>query len=152
VAREDEVERLYREQSGPLWRSIVAATGSREVADDAVAEAFTLALEALPSIREPPRWLWRVAFRIAWRDVRRRRREAGAMIEDPYEDRHADPGVMVALRRISPSQRAALVLRYYADLPVKEVAAAMSTTSAAVRVHIMRGRRRLQQLLEEDDE
>ena len=150
LTRGSEVERLYREESGRLWRSIVAATGNREVADDAVAEAFTLALEAFPSIREPVRWLWRVAFRLAWRDIRRRGLEAGSMIEDTYEDRHADPGLIRALHRVSPNQRTALVLHYYADLPVKEVAAAMDTTAAVVRVHLLRGRRRLKSLLEGD--
>ena len=59
---------------------------------------------------------------------------------------------MVALRRLTPSQRAAVYLHYRADLPVREVAQVMGTSSAAVKVHLMRGRRRLAELLRESEE
>jgi RNA polymerase sigma factor (sigma-70 family) len=57
-----------------------------------------------------------------------------------------------ALRQFSPSQRAAVFLHYQADLPVREVAKLMGTSAAAVRVHLMRGRRRLADLLGEHDD
>jgi RNA polymerase sigma factor (sigma-70 family) len=57
-----------------------------------------------------------------------------------------------ALRQISPGQRAAIFLHYEADQPVREVARLMGTSSAAVRVHLLRGRRRLAELLREGDE
>jgi len=57
-----------------------------------------------------------------------------------------------ALRQLSPSQRAALFLHYEADLPVRNVARLMGTSAAAVRVHLMRGRRRLADLLGEHDD
>jgi len=57
--------------------------------------------------------------------------------------------LVAALQRLSDKQRASVVLHYYADYPVKEVAAITGTTSAAVRMHLNRGRRRLRELLEE---
>jgi len=44
---------------------------------------------------------------------------------------------------------AELYLRHQADLPLDEVARLMGSSSAAVRVHLMRGRRRLAKLLPE---
>ena len=70
----------------------------------------------------------------------------------------ADPpdiaGVLAALRRLSPNQRAAIVLCYEADLPIAEVARRMGIAAVTVRVHIHRGRARLRELLgaEEVDE
>jgi RNA polymerase sigma-70 factor (ECF subfamily) len=61
-------------------------------------------------------------------------------------------GVIDALRRLSPNQRAAVVLRYEADLSVEEVARRMGTAQATVRVHVLRGRRRLQELLGEQED
>jgi RNA polymerase sigma-70 factor (ECF subfamily) len=55
-----------------------------------------------------------------------------------------------ALRQLSPSQRAAVYLHYEADLAVREVASLMGTSVAAVKVHLMRGRRRLASLLGEE--
>jgi RNA polymerase sigma-70 factor (ECF subfamily) len=59
-----------------------------------------------------------------------------------------------ALRALSPNQRAAVVLRYEADLPVGEIARRMGMSAATVRVHLHRGRNRLRELLgnEETDD
>jgi DNA-directed RNA polymerase specialized sigma24 family protein len=43
-------------------------------------------------------------------------------------------------------------LHYRADLPVREVAHITGMSSAAVRVHLMRGRRRLAELLGDEDD
>lgn len=42
--RQPEVERLYRTEVGWLWRAVMAYCGDREIANDAVAEAFTQVL------------------------------------------------------------------------------------------------------------
>jgi RNA polymerase sigma-70 factor, ECF subfamily len=60
----------------------------------------------------------------------------------------ADTGeLMAALRRLSPMQRGAIVLRYEADLPVDEIARRMGIAAPTVRVHLHRGRNRLRELL-----
>jgi RNA polymerase sigma-70 factor (ECF subfamily) len=113
-----------------------------------VAEAFARALEQAGQIRDPVPWLYRTAFRLAAEDLRRERRTS-----EPEADRADVPapglGALVpALRRLSPAQRAAVVLHYEADLPVQEVARRMGTSASAVKVHLFRGRRRLRELLE----
>ena len=55
--------------------------------------------------------------------------------------------LIVALRRLSPKQRAAIVLRHVADLEMDEVAKRMGTATPTVRVHLHRGRMRLRELL-----
>jgi RNA polymerase sigma-70 factor (ECF subfamily) len=60
--------------------------------------------------------------------------------------------VIAALRRLSPSQRAAVVLHYYADLPIREVSRRMGTSAAAVKVHLHRGRRRMRVLLADEED
>jgi RNA polymerase sigma-70 factor, ECF subfamily len=56
-----------------------------------------------------------------------------------------------ALRSLSAKQRAAVVLHHAGGYPVREVAAMIGSTTAAVKIHLMRGRRRLRELLEDDD-
>lgn len=48
------------------------------------------------------------------------------------------PAVMSALRSLPARQREVLVLRYFADLPEDEIAAATGLTAAAVRGHAAR--------------
>lgn len=47
--------------------------------------------------------------------------------------------LMAALRRLPPRQRAAVVLRYYEDLPEADVARLMGTGTASVRSQASRG-------------
>jgi len=56
-----------------------------------------------------------------------------------------------ALRRLSPNQRAAIVLRHVMDLDIAEVANRMGIASPTVRVHLHRGRARLRQLLGDEE-
>jgi len=147
-------EQLFRDIAPGLWRTIYAfAAGRRAVADDAVAEAFARALERAGQIRDPVPWLYRTAFRLAAEDLRRERTEPKLEPEpDHAAASAAGLGALVpALRQLSPAQRAALVLHYEADLPVQEVARQMGTSAAVVKVHLFRGRRRLRELLGDDE-
>jgi RNA polymerase sigma factor (sigma-70 family) len=60
--------------------------------------------------------------------------------------------LVAALARLSPNQRAALVLHYYAGYPTKEIARILGSSAATVRVHLSRGRKRLRLILEETDD
>ncbi len=57
----------------------------------------------------------------------------------------------MALPRLSPKQRRAIVLHYYGDYSLKEVATITGTTFSAVGVHLHRGRKRLRELLGDED-
>lgn len=113
-----------------------------------MAEAFARALANEAHIREPVAWLYRVAFRIASSEMKREARlEEHHELESREDDR---PFVVFAvLRQLSPSQRAVAYLHYQADQPVTVVANLLGISSAAVRVHLYRARRRLRELLEE---
>src|SRR4030095_4459457 len=65
ISRTDRIERLYRERGDRIWRGLLAFAGDPEVASDAVAEAFAQVLRRGDEVRDPERWVWRAAFRIA---------------------------------------------------------------------------------------
>jgi RNA polymerase sigma factor (sigma-70 family) len=143
------LERVYREHGDRLWRAVLAFAGDREVASDAVAEAFAQALRRGDEIREPDRWVWRAAFRIA-RGELKARRDRGQGLPLREERYGMDTGTVEligALRRLPPKQRASVVLHHGAGYPVREVASIIGSTPAAVRVHLSRGRRRLRELM-----
>jgi RNA polymerase sigma-70 factor, ECF subfamily len=153
VNEEQRFDELYRRAGPRLWRAVLAYTGGRrELTDDVVAEAFARTLERAATVRSFEPYLYRVAFRLAASELRR----APTVADVPDTARTTlDPDLselFEALRILSPGQRAAVFLRYQADLPVAEVARLMGTSSAVVRVHLMRGRRRLAELLGEEDD
>jgi RNA polymerase sigma factor (sigma-70 family) len=63
-----------------------------------------------------------------------------------------DAELLASLRRLSPAQRAAIVLHYFEDRPVSEVADLLGCKPATASVHLHRARVRLAELLGERDE
>ena len=150
-----DLERIYREDGPKLQRALLLFTGDRDVADDAVAEAFAQALARGSELRKPSGWIWSVAFRIAGAAMKERRRHVEAL------DRHLNPVVeepdipltlMAALAELTPKQRGALVLFHLAGYPTREVARMLGSTPPAVTVHLSVGRKRLRRLLEDRDD
>jgi RNA polymerase sigma-70 factor (ECF subfamily) len=138
---------LYKTTGLALWRAIYAYSGGRrDVADDAVAEAFARSIQHDGAIRRPESWLYRTAFRIAAAELRRTR-SLTELRDQPKGEPTDVIDLVDALRALSPNQRAAVFLFYQADLPVQEVARLMGTSVAAVKVHLHRGRGRLRELL-----
>ena len=149
-ARRD-LEQLYREHGNRLWWSLVAFSGDREIASDAESEAFAQALRRGEAIKDPLAWVWRAAFRIAAGELQRRRTVAAPLTDSTYELPEPAAHVTEALRQLPAQQRAAVVLHYYADKPIREIAELLGTSSSTVAVHLHRGRNRLRDLLGDDD-
>lgn len=143
-----EVEAVYRRDGDRLWRSLYAFAGDEEVASDAVAEAFAQALRRGSAIRDVRGWVWRTAFRLAAGDLKRRSRIlAGPIPDGSMQDFHPDEQLLQAIQELTPQQRAVIVLHYYADCPVREIARRTGINPLAVRAHLSRGRKHLRVLL-----
>ena len=145
-----ELEDVYRKHGDRLWWAVLAYAGDRDVASEAVAEAFAQALRRGDELRDPLAWVWRSAFRIAAGELKRRRRDL------PLEERSYEmpepSAVFIALGKLSRRQRASVVLHYYAGYSLAETAEILGSAKATVGVHLTRGRRRLRELLEEEDD
>ncbi|MBI3647419.1 MAG: hypothetical protein HY240_01435 [Actinobacteria bacterium] len=146
------LERLYRDDGARLERALVLFAGDREVAKDALAETFAQAIRGRSRVRDPRGWVWRTAFRIAAAELKDRGRHSGGLRESVYEMPEPVVDLVRGLGRLTPKQRACLVLFHYAGYPAKDVARIVGSTPAAVTVHLAVGRRRLRQLLEADDD
>ena len=57
---------------------------------------------------------------------------------------------MAALRKLPARQREAIVLRYYAELPKAEIAAAMGISRGAVKSHTARGMSALRAAMQQE--
>ena len=146
-----EIERIYRDHGEHMLRTLLAFTGDPEVAREAVAEALAQALRRGTALRDPLAWTWRTAFKVARGELKRRRTVGPLPLQPSYEIPEPAVDLVAALRALSPSQRAAIVLHHVADRPVRDVAAILGMSQVAIRVHLSRGRRRLRELLEESD-
>jgi RNA polymerase sigma-70 factor (ECF subfamily) len=141
-----DLDQLFRAEGDGLFRALCAFTGGRaDIAEEATAEAFARLAAYAGTLHDPVAWLYRVGFRAAIDEVRKDARSA------PAEDDVTMPielhGLMDALRELSLNQRTAVVLRHVHGLETAEVADRMGIARPTVRVHLHRARKRLADLL-----
>ena len=111
----------------------------------------TTALRRGEGIRDPLAWIWRAAFRIAAGELKERGRveaftdEPAAGLPDAFLD------LWRAIAVLPPKQRAAVVLADYAGWSHREIAKALGSSVSAVGVHVHRARKRLRELLGNED-
>jgi RNA polymerase sigma-70 factor (ECF subfamily) len=147
-----DVEQLYRADGARLWRAVYAYSGSRVVTDDATAEAFAQLIRRGRAVENARAWVWRSAFRIAAGLLKDRHRTVNELVVDlSYEEPVDVIDLVRLLQDLSDAQRASIVLHDYAGYPAREAAEIIGSTEAAVRVHLMRGRRKLRDRLETAD-
>ncbi len=143
-------EQLFRDGSDGLFRTLYAFTGGRRsIAEDAVAEAFARAMALDTRPRDPMAWIYRTAFRIAIDEHRHERRfapETNAAIDPP--ELH---DLLGALRRLSPNQRAVIVLHHVEGFSLHEAANRMGIAAPTARVHLHRARAKLAHLLRDEE-
>jgi RNA polymerase sigma-70 factor (sigma-E family) len=151
---------VYRAHLEPLLRSAWLLCGDRNQAEDVVAEAFArvFAHWRRGQVSEPYAYLRRAVINeVTSRGRRRvlevreeRRRSRSGRVAQRFDELVAERDVVVqALRRLPLRQRAVLVLRFYDDLPEREVANILGLSVGTVKSHTARGLERLRTELEE---
>jgi RNA polymerase sigma-70 factor, ECF subfamily len=119
---------------------------AEDLAQDVMARGFVMLGRMGRAPPNPRAWLFRVASNL-WIDQARRAREAPshtASLEtatpEPRAPREAAGTLIV---RLSPQERAALVLKDVFDLTLEETAEALSTSVGAIKSALSRGRGKL---------
>jgi len=153
VREERDYEHLFRESAPALWRALYGFTGGRrQVAEDALAEAFARAIERDRGIRHPLPYLYRTAFRLASAELQRDRRRGNLSADLAASEAPDLVDLIRALDTLPPKQRAAVILHDEEGYPAAEVARLMGVSPATVRVHLHRGRTRMRVLLGSEEE
>ena len=141
-----------------VQRTVAVAIGDPERARDVTQEAFAQAYRRWRRVRvldRPVAWVYVVALNRARRDLGREARRPdppiGPSEADPTEIIVAELTVHAALGGLAPRQRAAIVLRYLADLPVADVADAMGCSVGTAKATIHQALARLRVALADDD-
>jgi RNA polymerase sigma-70 factor (ECF subfamily) len=148
----------YLDRVAPLRPALHAVcrrlTGDVWEAEDLVQDTLMRGFATLGSVHHPiqnPRaYLLRTATNL-WIDSRRRRAsEAEALAQLPDAPAAAAPGGVRdagerLLQRLSPQERAAVVLKDAFDMSLEEIADVLRTTVGAVKAALHRGRGRLEE-------
>lgn len=145
-------EEIYRSYADELTRYATGLVGPFDAADvvtDACLKAF--AARSWPDVSNRRAYLYRTVFTVAKDHHRstlsRRLRELKTAKPEAVVPQYIDVDVLRAIDRLSIQQRAAVILTYWSDLPVGVVAERMGVSEGAVKSHLARARKRLQEWL-----
>jgi RNA polymerase sigma-70 factor (ECF subfamily) len=166
---------LFTRHRDRLWAVALRTAGNPEDAADALQEAMISAFRRAADFRGDAlvtTWLHRIVVNACLDRLRRNKVRAAQPLPDDLDeyagrgavlaaqDEHADPeaqalqsdrrgAVLAALERLSPEQKAAVVLVDVEGYPVEEVARMLDCPTGTVKSRCARGRARLAALLGE---
>jgi RNA polymerase sigma-70 factor (ECF subfamily) len=162
------VERLVQTYQQEVYRMAFSILDYPDDADDATQEVFLSALRALESFRENASlktWLFSITINVCRSRMQRfnRRKKLMQILQSLFhlqgEQAHPEDEAMknesnVALWRVIHSldskYRIPIVLRYYHDLPVADIAAMLGIPPGTVHSRLNHARERLRALLKEE--
>ena len=141
------------------------------LAQDAMQETYVSALKNIRKIKEPTlfvAWLNQICFHVCY-DMRKRDDSgydtiSGELLEilkdehiyhDPvtsYEDKEETTILKKAVAGLPFNEQQVIVMRYYNDMKLEEIASAMGVSRSSVKRYLISGRDRLAQILRREDE
>ena len=143
------LEQTYRELRLPLLRLAFLLTGSRETAEDVVQNAFASAQPRWHRIDDPRAYLRRSVVNLV-KDGQRRELRRRRLLRPEPEPVTTIPEIdetWSSIRRLPATQRAVVVLHYYEDLPLVEIAHLLNRPASTVRSDLHRALARLRKVV-----
>jgi RNA polymerase sigma-70 factor (sigma-E family) len=145
---------FFRAEYPEVVRTAYLLTQDRGTAEDVAQDAFAQLYahwKKVSNYDRPDAWVRRVAIRMCGKHLRKRGRELSALEqrEEAAEQHGSDLDLARAVRTLPGSQRAAVVLFYFEDRPITEVAEMLGCATSTAKVHLHRARKKLAKLLGE---
>ncbi len=152
---------------GPLYRFFVCSHGDHHLAQDQSAETFAQLVRSMPNMSGGSEQLQGFVFGVA-RNVQRRRwrkgvpKHASLTAAGDTDDARPSPQREAAgreelqrtldvIRQLDEPGRTVLVLRFVESLSLDEISHALEMPVGTVKSHIHRGRKRLNEILAEEE-
>jgi RNA polymerase sigma-70 factor (sigma-E family) len=153
----EEFRWLFAAEYPAVVRTVFLVLHDHGRAEEIAQDAFVQLLRRWDKVSRyeaPEAWVRRVAIRLAVREARRERRRAVLRASDSMPatvyDAVMDVDLLKAIRSLPARQRSVVVLFYYEDRPMDEIAEIVGCSTSTGWVHLHRARKRLGALLGEE--
>lgn len=161
-------EALYERHHRPLFRTALAMTRRKPVAEDLLQEAFLRAFRHIGRVRLKEKaslrpWLHRILINLVYDRSARKRLNSGPLesvvdrlaSRSPSPERRAERSetariVEEAVAALPDNHRAVVVLFYLHDMDVTEIALTLGVPAGTVKSRLYYARSRLREALETD--
>ena len=156
--RESQLTDYLVENQARFYRLAYSYLHNREDALDAVQAAVCKALEKQDSLRDADAvrtWFYRILVNVCTDLLRGRKREAPIAPEDldpgSYEDPLPDDTLARRVEALPPEFRAVIRLRFYKELPLKEIGDVLTGPLSPVKPRLYTGLKKLRVSLEGEE-
>lgn len=159
--RDEALCRLMRAYKDDLMRMCCVWLGDASQAEDAVQETYIKAYRAMGKFRgecSEKTWLMRIAvntcrsMRRTWWSRHVERSVTPDMLADVVPAAmQEDAALMEEVLRLPPREKDVILLYYYQEMPVREVAKALGIGVSAVSMRLKKARAHLKGMLEEGE-
>ena len=155
---------LYARYKDDAYRVACLITGSRTDGEDLTQEAFVTAVRSIGSLKDGSKFRRGCSGRsprAAWKYCRKAKRETP--VAEFFETGAGESALSAVLRTeeqrqlyealyaLDEKRRTVIVLYYFDDLPVKEIARTLGVTEGTVKSRLFSARRHLRQALTEKE-
>lgn len=154
----DAYGQLIHQYQDYLYRTAFLYTKNEDAALDIVQECILKAYESIKSLRRPEyfkTWLTRILINCANRYFNQRSK---TVFLDAEVEKETREGISIeercdlyhAIDRLPALYRTVVILKYYNELKISEIAAAMDIPEGSVKAYLYRAKRELRAYLKED--
>ncbi|WWR14963.1 RNA polymerase sigma factor [Lachnospiraceae bacterium JLR.KK008] len=159
---------LYEKYKNILLRMAYLVSGSADDAEDVVQETFVKCYLHIGSLKKNTGfqpWLFQILYRTAYAHGKKSRREIpddeiavradatdGVTSLDRILQSERQRVIRTAVQALSFKHRAVVVLFYYNEMPVREIARILSTTEGTVKSRLFAARKKLGESLQQLEE
>lgn len=154
-------EVLYNNYQKKALQIAYLITGNQSIAMDIVQEAFIECYLSLDHLRETAyfgTWFYKIVTRTAWRCIKKEKGlipmegieeliDSNHTYKDPYKQSDLSEFMISQINKLDYKKRTTLILYYYNELSIKEIAKVMGCFEGTVKSRLNSGRRELKKYL-----
>lgn len=155
--KEKKLEQLIDDYGDGLLRMCCLYLNDLQLAQDAVQETFIKVYNSLDKFRgdsSEKTWITSIAINVCKSYLRKNRYKHMLFFDDLHgepqtEDKISDDEVLKRISELKPKYREVILLYYYRELKIKEIAEVLKISESAAAVRLSRAREQLKNSLKE---
>ena len=152
------LEYLYEEYSTQALRTAYLITSDRYMAEDILQDAFIQCYRYIGSLKDNSSfkpWFYRILTRLAFREIKKTKKllpvenifENDTAVSDEYFQGFENSELCKYIDRLKPKLKTTVILFYYDEMSIKEIAGIMSCREGTVKSRLNTARVQLKGLI-----
>jgi RNA polymerase sigma-70 factor (ECF subfamily) len=163
LCRQDNIQAfnsLYNKYSEKALRTVYLIVRNKNIAEDIVQEAFYQCYRDIKKLRKPEMfeaWFKKLLIRICWRLATKERNSIcesldeniakNTAVTDPFESYEMNAAVRNAINKLDIPMRTTVILFYYNDMSIKDIAEALNCWQGTVKSRLHNARKYIEKEL-----